>query len=78
SYCYGYFRKLRSWSEAEEASTIAKYIGAYQRNKPVWIGLQDPQKKHQWQWVDGAVYAYRSLSGKSVGENKYCAVMNAK
>ncbi|ELR56721.1 PREDICTED: regenerating islet-derived protein 4 [Bison bison bison] len=96
-YCYGYFRKLRNWSEAElecqsygngahlasvlnlkEASTIAKYIRAYQRNKPVWIGLHDPQKKHHWQWVDGAVYIYRSLSGKSVGENKYCAVMNAK
>ncbi|XP_027391385.1 regenerating islet-derived protein 4 [Bos indicus x Bos taurus] len=96
-YCYGYFRKLRNWSEAElecqsygngahlasvlnlkEASTIAKYIHAYQRNKPVWIGLHDPQKKHHWQWVDGAVYIYRSLSDKSVGENKYCAVMNAK
>uniref|UniRef100_A0A8C3VR01 Rerating family member 4 n=1 Tax=Catagonus wagneri TaxID=51154 RepID=A0A8C3VR01_9CETA len=63
SYCYGYFRKLRNWSDAElecqsygngahlasilnlkEANTIAKYIGGYQRNKPVWIGLHDPQK----------------------------------
>ncbi|KAI4590826.1 hypothetical protein MJG53_001875 [Ovis ammon polii x Ovis aries] len=34
--------------------------------------------KHQWLWIDGAVYIYRSLSGKSVGENKYCAEMNAK
>ena len=36
----------------KEASTIAKYIGAYQRNKPVWIGLHDPQKvtdlAHRW------------------------------
>uniref|UniRef100_A0A8C3VPY6 Rerating family member 4 n=1 Tax=Catagonus wagneri TaxID=51154 RepID=A0A8C3VPY6_9CETA len=97
SYCYGYFRKLRNWSDAElecqsygngahlasilnlkEANTIAKYIGGYQRNKPVWIGLHDPQKRQKWQWIDGALYIYQTWSGKSVGENKYCAELNAK
>ncbi|XP_057571303.1 regenerating islet-derived protein 4 [Hippopotamus amphibius kiboko] len=97
SYCYGYFRKLRNWTDAElecqsygngthltsilnskEANTIAKYIGGYQKNKPVWIGLHDPQKRHQWQWSDGSVYIYRTMSGRSVGKNKYCAEMNAK
>ncbi|KAM5160587.1 regenerating islet-derived protein 4 [Callospermophilus lateralis] len=94
SNCYGYFRKLRNWSDAElecqsygngahlasilnlkEASVIAEYISGYQRTQPVWIGLHDPQKKQQWQWIDGASYLYRPWSGRSVGGNKHCTEM---
>ncbi|XP_025727948.1 regenerating islet-derived protein 4 [Callorhinus ursinus] len=97
SNCYGYFRKLRSWSEAElecqsygngahlaslqsvkEATTVAKYITGYQKNQPVWIGLHDPQKKQQWQWIDGAFYVYRSWSDASRHRDKYCAAMSFK
>ncbi|XP_033053315.1 regenerating islet-derived protein 4 [Trachypithecus francoisi] len=96
SNCYGYFRKLRNWSDAElecqfyengthlasilnvkEASTIAKYVSGYQRSQPVWIGLHDPQKRQRWQWIDGAMYLYRSWSGKSMGGNKHCAEMSS-
>ncbi|EAW56713.1 regenerating family member 4 [Homo sapiens] len=96
SNCYGYFRKLRNWSDAElecqsygngahlasilslkEASTIAEYISGYQRSQPIWIGLHDPQKRQQWQWIDGAMYLYRSWSGKSMGGNKHCAEMSS-
>lgn len=95
SNCYGYFRKPRSWFDAElecqshgngahlasvlstkEANAIAEYITGYQKNKPVWIGLHDPEKRHQWKWIDGAVYLYRTWSNKSVGGNKYCAEMS--
>lgn len=31
----------------------------------------------QWTWLDGATYIYRTMSGKSVGGNKYNAEMNA-
>ncbi|XP_002928439.1 regenerating islet-derived protein 4 [Ailuropoda melanoleuca] len=97
SNCYGYFRKLRSWSEAEfecqsygngahlaslqstdEAITVAKYITGYQRNQPVWIGLHDPEKRQQWQWIDGAFYIYKSWAGASEHGNKYCAEMSSK
>ncbi|GAB5575441.1 regenerating islet-derived protein 4 [Prionailurus iriomotensis] len=113
SNCYGYFRKLRTWSEAEdsinmdgagdicpdpryecqlygngahlaslqnakEANTVAKYISGYQKTKPVWIGLHDPQKSQKWQWIDGAFYLYRKLSAKSAGGNKYCVEMNSR
>ncbi|CAD7693047.1 unnamed protein product [Nyctereutes procyonoides] len=97
SNCYGYFRKLRSWSEAEldcqlygngahlaslqnikEANMVAQYIRGFQRNQPVWIGLHDPQKRQKWQWIDGAFYLYKSWSGESVGENKYCADISAR
>ncbi|XP_025244087.1 regenerating islet-derived protein 4 [Theropithecus gelada] len=96
SNCYGYFRKLRNWSDAElecqsyengahlasilnvkEASTIAEYISGYQRSQPVWIGLHDPQKRQRWQWIDGAMYLYRSWSGKSMGGNKHCTEMSS-
>lgn len=96
SNCYGYFRKLRTWSEAEyecqlygngvhlasfqnanEANMVAKYISSYQRVKPVWIGLHDPQKKESWQWIDGALYLYRNWAGKSAGGNKYCTEMSS-
>lgn len=96
SNCYGYFRKLRTWSNAElecqsfgngahlasvlnskEASVIAEYISGYQKNLPVWIGLHDPQKRHQWQWIDGALYFFKTWSGRSVAANKYCAEMSA-
>ncbi|XP_030615785.1 LOW QUALITY PROTEIN: regenerating islet-derived protein 4 [Delphinapterus leucas] len=96
SCCYGYFQKLKNWSDAElecqsygngthlasilylkEANTIATYIGGCQRNKPVWICLHDLQKGQQWTWLDGATYIYRTMSGKSVGGNKYYAEMNA-
>ncbi|KAM6168926.1 regenerating islet-derived protein 4 [Erethizon dorsatum] len=95
SNCYGYFWRLRNWSDAEldcqsygngahlasilslkEASIISKYINGYQRNQPVWIGLHDPEKKQQWQWIDGATYLNRFWSGKSSGENKHCAEMS--
>lgn len=97
SNCYGYFLKLRSWSDAElecqsygngahlasilslrEANVTAEHIRIYQRNKPVWIGLHDPQKKQNWQWIGGAMYLYRSWTGKSVEGNKYCAEMSPK
>ncbi|XP_022353236.1 regenerating islet-derived protein 4 [Enhydra lutris kenyoni] len=97
SNCYGYFRKLRSWSEAElecqshgngahlvslqnanEASVVANYIIGYQRIQPVWIGLHDPEKRHQWQWIDGALDTYRSWSGAFQRGNKYCAEMSSK
>ena len=50
---YGNGAHLASVLNLKEASTIAKYIHAYQRNKPVWIGLHDPQKvtsdlAHSW------------------------------
>ncbi|KAL2771942.1 regenerating islet-derived protein 4 isoform 1 precursor [Daubentonia madagascariensis] len=96
SNCYGYFWKLRNWTDAElecqsyengahlasilnlkEASVIAEYISGYQRNQPVWIGLHDPQKRQQWQWMDGATYLYRSWSGKPTGGNKYCAELSS-
>ncbi|KAM5257150.1 regenerating islet-derived protein 4 [Ctenodactylus gundi] len=92
SNCYGYFRKLRNWSQAElecqsygngahlasimslkEARIIAAYIKSYQRNQPIWIGLHEPQKRDQWQWLDGATDLYRSWSGRSIGESKHCA-----
>ncbi|XP_037670886.1 regenerating islet-derived protein 4 [Choloepus didactylus] len=96
SNCYGYFRKLRNWSEAElecqsygngahlasilnpkEARAIAEYISGYQRNQPVWIGLHDPLKKQQWQWIDGALYLYRTWSGRSLdGSKQPCAEMS--
>ncbi|KAF3813237.1 hypothetical protein GH733_018401 [Mirounga leonina] len=81
SSCYGYFRKLRSWSEAEnvkEAAIIAKHITGYQRNQPVWIGLHDPQKRQQWQWIDGAFSGYRSWSGASRRRDEYCVEMSFK
>ncbi|ELK30863.1 Regenerating islet-derived protein 4 [Myotis davidii] len=96
SHCYGYFRKLRNWSDAElecqsfgngahlasiqnlqEAKTISKYIGGYQRNLPVWIGLHDPQKSQQWRWIDGTSYLFKTWSGRSMAGNKHCAEMNA-
>ncbi|XP_024894246.1 regenerating islet-derived protein 4 isoform X2 [Pteropus alecto] len=95
--CYGYFRKLRSWSDAElecqsfgngahlasvssakEARVIAGYIRGYQRTKPVWIGLHDPQKKQQWEWIDGTTYLYRTWSGASVAGDQQCAGISAK
>ncbi|XP_035945992.1 regenerating islet-derived protein 4 [Halichoerus grypus] len=97
SNCYGYFRKLRSWPEAElecqsygngvhlaslqnveEATIVAKHITGYQRNQPVWIGLHDPQKRQQWQWIDGAFSGYRSWSGASRRRDKYCAEISFK
>ncbi|EHB13130.1 Regenerating islet-derived protein 4, partial [Heterocephalus glaber] len=97
SNCYGYFRKLRSWSDAElecqshgngthlasvlsskEASIISKYINGYQRNQNIWIGLHDPEKKQQWQWLDGAKYLFRSWSGRSSGKNESCGEMSYK
>ncbi|XP_012498889.1 PREDICTED: regenerating islet-derived protein 4 [Propithecus coquereli] len=94
--CYGYFRKLRNWSDAElecqsyengahlasilslkEASVIAEYISGYQRNQPVWIGLHDPQKRQQWQWIDGATYLYRPWSSKATGGSKNCAELSS-
>ncbi|XP_049472436.1 regenerating islet-derived protein 4 [Panthera uncia] len=97
SNCYGYFRKLRTWSEAEyecqlygngahlaslqnakEANIVAKYISGYQKTKPVWIGLHDPQKSQKWQWIDGAFYLYKKLSAKSARGNKYCVEMNSR
>ncbi|XP_036129550.1 regenerating islet-derived protein 4 [Molossus molossus] len=96
SHCYGYFRKLRNWSDAElecqsfgngahlasilnakEANAIAEYIQGYQRTLPVWIGLHDPQKRQQWRWIDGALYLFKTWSGRSVAANKHCAEMNA-
>lgn len=96
SHCYGYFRKLRNWSDAElecqsfgngahlasilnskEATAVAEYIQGYQRNLPVWIGLHDPQKRQQWRWIDGAMYLFRTWSGRSLAANKHCAEMNA-
>ncbi|KAM9685468.1 LOW QUALITY PROTEIN: regenerating islet-derived protein 4 [Trichechus inunguis] len=94
SNCFGYFQKLRSWSDAElevqsygkgahlasilikEASIIAEYISGYQTSQPVWIGLQDPQKRQQWQWIDGALL-YRTWSGKSMCWNKHYAEMSS-
>ncbi|XP_012379915.1 regenerating islet-derived protein 4 isoform X2 [Dasypus novemcinctus] len=95
SNCYGYFRKLRSWSDAElecqshgngahlasilkplEAQTIADYISGYQSTQPVWIGLHDPLKKQQWQWIDGAMFIYRTWSGKSLVGDKHCAELS--
>lgn len=35
---------LASVLNTKEANTIAEYISGYQKNKPVWIGLHDPQK----------------------------------
>ncbi|KAM4871305.1 regenerating islet-derived protein 4 [Thomomys bottae] len=89
--CYGYFRKLRNWSEAElvcqsygnrshlasllsalEANVTAKYISGYQRGQPVWIGLHDPHKKQQWQWMDGATYNYSSWMGGTAREGQQC------
>uniref|UniRef100_A0A8C0L832 Regenerating islet-derived protein 4-like n=1 Tax=Canis lupus dingo TaxID=286419 RepID=A0A8C0L832_CANLU len=97
SNCYGYFWKLKNWSEAElecqlygngahlaslqnikEANMVAKYIRGFQINQPVWIGLHDPQKRQQWQWIDGALYLYKSWSGESMGENMYCADISAR
>lgn len=96
SHCYGYFRKLRNWSDAElecqsfgngahlasiqnlqEAKAISKYIGGYQRNLPVWIGLHDPEKSQQWRWIDGTSYLFKTWSGRSMAGNKHCAEMNA-
>ncbi|KAM8787285.1 regenerating islet-derived protein 4 [Rhynchonycteris naso] len=94
--CYGYFRKLRTWSDAElecqsfgngahlasvlkskEASVIAEYISGYQKNLPVWIGLRDPQKRQQWQWIDGAMYFFKTWSGRPMAANKHCAEMSS-
>ncbi|XP_007524719.1 regenerating islet-derived protein 4 [Erinaceus europaeus] len=97
SNCYGYFRKLRSWPDAElecqsygsgshlasvhnlkEAKTLAMFISGYQKNRPVWIGLHDPQKKQQWEWIDGSEYSYKAWLGRSVDRDKDCAEMNYK
>ncbi|XP_016078816.1 PREDICTED: regenerating islet-derived protein 4 [Miniopterus natalensis] len=96
SNCYGYFRKLRNWSDAElecqsfgahlasiqnlkEAKAISEYISGYQKNLPVWIGLHDPQKRQQWQWIDGTLYLFKTWASKSrsMAANKHCAEMNA-
>uniref|UniRef100_A0A8C9BD28 C-type lectin domain-containing protein n=1 Tax=Phocoena sinus TaxID=42100 RepID=A0A8C9BD28_PHOSS len=74
---YGNGAHLASILNLKEANTIATYIGGCQRNKPVWICLHDLQKGQQWTWLDGATYIYRTMSGKSVGGNKYNAEMNA-
>ncbi|TKC44044.1 hypothetical protein EI555_015930, partial [Monodon monoceros] len=74
---YGNGTHLASILNLKEANTIATYIGGCQRNKPVWICLHDLQKGQQWTWLDGATYIYRTMSGKSVGGNKYYAEMNA-
>ncbi|XP_004618168.2 regenerating islet-derived protein 4 [Sorex araneus] len=67
---------LASVLSAKEASTIAGYIAGYQKVKSVWIGLHDPQKRQQWKWIDGAMYLYRTWSGKFARGDKYCAEMN--
>ncbi|KAM9106710.1 LOW QUALITY PROTEIN: regenerating islet-derived protein 4 [Megaptera novaeangliae] len=75
---YGNGAHLASILNLKEASTIATDIGGCQRNKPVWICLHDLQKGQQWKWLDGAMYIYRTMSGKSAGRNKYYAEMNTK
>uniref|UniRef100_A0A8C9UX33 C-type lectin domain-containing protein n=1 Tax=Spermophilus dauricus TaxID=99837 RepID=A0A8C9UX33_SPEDA len=72
---YGNGAHLASILNLKEASVIAEYISGYQRTQPVWIGLHDPQKKQQWQWIDGASYLYRPWSGRSLGGNKHCTEM---
>ncbi|XP_048207844.1 regenerating islet-derived protein 4 [Perognathus longimembris pacificus] len=92
SSCYGYFRKLRNWSDAElecqsygntshlasvlsvqEARVAAKYIAGYQRTQPVWIGLHNPHEKQQWQWTDGATYAYSAWTNRTASGGQQCA-----
>uniref|UniRef100_A0A8C9QMT5 C-type lectin domain-containing protein n=1 Tax=Spermophilus dauricus TaxID=99837 RepID=A0A8C9QMT5_SPEDA len=73
---YGNGAHLASILNLKEASVIAEYISGYQRTQPVWIGLHDPQKKQQWQWIDGASYLYRPWSGRSLGGNKHCTEMD--
>ncbi|XP_036623875.1 regenerating islet-derived protein 4 [Trichosurus vulpecula] len=94
SSCYGYFRKLQSWSDAElecqafgngahlasvltpkDAKAIAKYIWGYQRSQPVWIGLNDPQKNNNWQWIDGGSFIYKAWANSSHYQNKACGEM---
>ncbi|XP_020854072.2 LOW QUALITY PROTEIN: regenerating islet-derived protein 4 [Phascolarctos cinereus] len=95
SNCYGYFQKLRSWSDAEleyqafgkgahlaslldqkEAKVIAKYIWSYQRNQPIWIGLNDdPQKNNNWKWIDGNSFLFRAWSNESHYGNMACGEM---
>ncbi|XP_055982405.1 regenerating islet-derived protein 4 [Sorex fumeus] len=67
---------LASVLSTKEASVIAGYIRGYQKVKSVWIGLHDPQKKQQWKWIDGAMYLFKTWSGKSARGNKYCAEMS--
>lgn len=97
SHCYGYFRKLGNWSNAElecqsygdgshlasvlnqkEISVIAEYISGYQRNQPVWIGLHDPHKRQQWEWIDGSTYLYKSWSARATNGDGHCAELNPR
>lgn len=41
---YGNGAHLASLLSLKEANVTAEHIRIYQRNKPVWIGLHDPQK----------------------------------
>ncbi|KAM9241799.1 regenerating islet-derived protein 4 [Dugong dugon] len=56
SNCFGYFQKLKSWSDAE---------------------VRNLTHRQQWQWIDGALYLYRTWSGKSMCWNKHYAEMSS-
>nr|XP_028603551.1 C-type lectin lectoxin-Thr1-like [Podarcis muralis] len=61
--CQYYFLggHLASIHSTEQSAELAKYIIKYRKDgSGVWIGLRDPLKNRQWQWMDRSSNSYKN------------------
>ncbi|XP_077196598.1 C-type lectin BfL-2-like [Paroedura picta] len=71
---------LSSLMSQQELNEVAKYLSSFHQSSHVWIGLHDPRRTRNWQWVDRAIlwfFPWNTNEPNNSSGKEFCVHLNA-
>ncbi|XP_077196620.1 C-type lectin BfL-2-like [Paroedura picta] len=73
---------LASFFKEIDHSSVVNYLKSnFQGLGELWIGLHDPRRTRNWEWIDNTPLFYQSwdiCEPNNEGGNKYCVIISGK